>query len=262
MPGSNGDEGGAAADRRRAALRGPETGRFGAVREAVDYLELVVHAHEHCERADVRAATTAARTVVEGVRDRVDGYGLSWTVADPSPWPADRRTLRSEWEGVVDRRDGDAVHLFLLNDPGDYGNGYGHRIERVGDGDGATVTNVGAVRYWDGPAVARNVVVHETLHAFDADHRDGTVTYDRRDGDPVYADVSPMATAYVRYAGPECGRGVRACADTTWPGSGRVPEAFSDGTPNGEPAAGVRGHTERVADAAWESVRAWLDGAR
>jgi len=251
-----------AAAERRTALGRPEAAVSGSVRGATDYLELVVHVGDGGERDDVQAATTAARTVAEGFRDRVDGYGLSWTLAAPSAWPADRSALEGAWDGAVEPRGGDAVHLFLLADPGDYGNGYGHRIERVGDGDGATVANVGAARYWDGPAVARNVVVHEVLHAFDADHRDGTVAYGEGSGEPAYAEVSPMATAYVRYAGPECGRGVRACADTTWPGSGRVPESFSAGTPNGEPAAGVRGHTPRVADAAWASVRAWLDGVR
>ncbi|WP_135820091.1 hypothetical protein [Halostella litorea] len=260
MPGGDAGDG-TAPPERRAALGNADAARVGTV-SGVDYLTLVVHVHENCERGDVRAATAAARTVVEGMGDRVDGYGLSWTLAVPTAWPADRATLRREWQSVVDSRGGDAVHLFLVNAPGDYGNGYGHRIERVGDGDGATVANVGAARYWDGPAVARNIVVHETLHAFDADHRDGTVAYEKGDDGPAYADVSPMATAYVRYAGPECGRGVRACADTTWPGTGRLPEAFSGGTPNGEPAAGVRGHTDRVADAAWGSVRTWLDGVR
>ncbi|WP_121822763.1 hypothetical protein [Halostella salina] len=260
MPGADPDARTGTARRRREALRSLEGRRFGSARRTATGLTLVVHLHDDCSMADRRAATVAARSLSEGFRDRVDGYALSWTLAAPSVWPADRATLRRCWADAVRTYGGDAVHLFLLNDPGDYGNGYGHRIERVGDGDGATVANVGAARYWDGSAVARNLVIHEVLHAFDADHRDGAVAYERRGGDRVYADASPMATAYVRYAGPECGQGVRACADTTWPGTGRVPGTFSAGTANGQPAERVTGHTDRVADAAWASVQAWLDG--
>jgi hypothetical protein len=124
------------------------------------------------------------------------------------------------------------------------------------------VANVGGARFWDGDRVATNLIVHEVLHAMDAVHADGAVTHVSGDhGDErLYTNVSPMATAYVRYDGRGCDDLFHdICADTVWPGSGTVPDTFSNGTDNHARVTGVGTHTSVVTDAAWDSVGAWVD---
>lgn len=222
-------------------------------------LSLTLHVHEDCTPGDVRCAADAAATFADQFRDRFDEYALSWTFDAPSAWPTERDVLERRWRRHVDD-DGHGIHAFLLREPWQTDDGYGHRMAPVTGDGGAAVANVGATRFWDGDRVATNILIHEVLHALGADHADGTATLAADGNDRVYADVSPMATAYVRYVAPECDTPLTdACADTVWPGSGTVPEQFSDGTENYARAAAVANHSHAVAEAAWESAADRLD---
>lgn len=238
--------------------------RTAAAANSTETLTLHLHVHEDCTGEDVRCASEAATTFFRQFNDRFDDHALSWTFETGAEWPTDRTRLETEWDGVADTTaDGPGIHLFLLRETWESDDGYGHRIDRVsGDGDGAVVANVGGARFWDGDRVATNLIVHEMLHAMDADHADGTVTHISGDheNERFYTNVSPMATAYVRYDGRGCDDLFHdTCADTVWPGSGTVPDTFSNGTDNHARVTGVGTHTPVVTDAAWDSVGAWVD---
>ncbi|WP_135535526.1 hypothetical protein [Halostella pelagica] len=247
-----------------AVAAGPFAQAAGATTDAAEQaLTLHLHVHEDCTSEDIECASRAATLLSRQFNERFDEFSLSWTITAESDWSTDRTHLESEWEGIPEGdTDGPGIHAFLLRGSWQFDNGYGHRIDRVtADADGATVANVGAARFWDGNRVAANLIIHEVLHALGADHADGEVTYVSRDrGEAgVYTNVSPMSTAYVRYVGEECDGPFRdSCSDTAWPGSGTVPDTFSNGTDNFAQATAVRTHTTVVADAAWDSVGSQL----
>jgi hypothetical protein len=227
-------------------------------------LTLYLHVHEDCTGEDVTCASGAATDLFRQFNERFDDHALSWTFETGAEWPTDRDRLESDWERIAeDAADGHGIHVFLMREVWQSDNGYGHRIERVsGDGDGVVAANVGGARFWDGDRVAANLFVHEVLHAMNAFHADGEVTYVSDDDgeERFYTDISPMATAYVRYVGWECNNPFgETCADTVWPGTGTVPDTFSNGTANRGRVTGVGTHSPAVADAAWDSVGSGLD---
>ncbi len=153
------------------------------------------------DRDVVAGGTTSQRAIVTNTREAV--YEST-----------------SDWLEETDRRDPDALHLMLVDEPFQQSIGYGGNRSHVKYDAPVSYANVGATERWDDAAVTDNMAIHEVLHGlvtpFDArpvigrgcEHDLGAVV---PAGDGRGALVTPLASAYAE---------TTIGGETRWPGSG------------------------------------------
>jgi hypothetical protein len=205
---------------------------------------LYLHIHDGCNGEDQDVAQLATDSLRDQFNDYFDGFEMR--VFDQSIWSGNdsRSYLENNWESipeVVDPSYGNGIPHFIVsdffNDIGASDHGYGHSIRNLtSDKDGATVTNVGAVRQIDGLGPAKNLVIHETLHSLNVRHEHGEVDTTSTS----YTNVSPMATSYVRSSI------IPGTSDITFQGTGAVPSEFCNGTNNNKALTFAGDHTKTI----------------
>lgn len=220
-------------------------------------LTLYLHLHEGCSGKDYDVALSGANKFRDQFNDYFDGFEMS--VHSQPNWSGNdsRNYIENNWSSIpdiVNPSGGDGIHHFLVsdffNDIGASDHGYGHSIRNLtSDYNGATVTNVGAIRSIDGRGPAKNLVIHETLHSLNVGHQHGKVsTKSIGGGNYAYTNVSPMATSYVRSSI------IPGTSDITFKGTGFTPDEFCNGTNNNKAITFAGDHTTTISWCSFDQV--------